>query len=193
MQAHETLNKYNGVFISDVVGLGKTFIGAGLLRHLNKRALIISPPGLIEMWKEFKEKFRIDAEVVSRGMIYKGIYDDHSILRQYENRDVVLIDESHHFRSTKAKRYQELQPFLADKQVILMTATPQNTSVWNIYNQIKLFHQTEENIFPIEGETHLRNLFKKAEDGRFQIRELFKACPYKEDKEADKTVLLIGY
>lgn len=174
MQAHETLNKYNGVFISDVVGLGKTFIGAGLLRHLNKRALIISPPGLIEMWKEFKEKFRIDAEVVSRGMIYKGIYDDQSILRQYENRDVVLIDESHHFRSTKAKRYQELQPFLADKQVILMTATPQNTSVWNIYNQIKLFHQTEENIFPIEGETHLRNLFKKAEDGRFQIRELLK-------------------
>ena len=174
MQAYQTLNKYNGVFISDVVGLGKTFIGAGLLRNLKKRALIISPPGLVDMWKGFKERFRIDAEVVSRGMIYRGIYDEESILKQYENREVVLIDESHHFRNAKAKRYQELQPFLADKQVILMTATPQNTSVWNIYHQIKLFHQTEENIFPIEGETHLRNLFRKAEEGQFHIRELLK-------------------
>ena len=174
MQAYQILNKYNGVFISDVVGLGKTFIGAGLLRHLNKRALIISPPGLIEMWREFKERFRIDADVISRGMIYRGIYDNESILKRYESREVVLIDESHHFRSTKARRYQELQPFLADKQVILMTATPQNTSVWNIYNQIKLFSQTEENIFPIEGETHLRNLFTKAEEGLFPIQELLK-------------------
>ena len=172
MQAYKILSKFNGVFISDVVGLGKTFIGAGLLRHLNKRALIISPPGLIEMWREFKERFRIDAEIISRGMLYRGIYDEESVLKKYANRDVVLIDESHHFRSTKARRYQELQPFLADKQVILMTATPQNTSVWNIYNQIKLFSQTEENIFPIEGETHLRNLFTKAEEGRFPIQEL---------------------
>ncbi|MEW6326252.1 MAG: helicase-related protein [Thermodesulfobacteriota bacterium] len=174
MQAYQTLHKFNGVFISDVVGLGKTFIGAGLLRHLKKRALIISPPGLMDMWKEFKEKFQIDAEVISRGMLYRGIYDSESPLKQYENREIVLIDESHHFRNTKSKRYQELQPFLADKQAILMTATPQNTSVWNIYNQIKLFHQTEENIFPVEGETHLRNLFKKAEEGNFHIKELLK-------------------
>ncbi|MDP3110521.1 MAG: phospholipase D-like domain-containing protein [Thermodesulfovibrionales bacterium] len=174
MQAYQILNKYNGVFISDVVGIGKTFIGAGLLRHLKKRALIISPPGLIEMWKEFKERFEIDAEVISRGMFYRGIYDSDSVLKQYESREVILIDESHHFRNTKARRYQELQPFLADKQVILMTATPQNTSVWNIYNQIKLFHQTEENIFPIDGENHLRNLFKKAEEGSFHIKELLK-------------------
>lgn len=174
MQAYQILNKYNGVFISDVVGIGKTFIGAGLLRHLKKRALIISPPGLIEMWKEFKERFEIDAEVISRGMFYRGVYDSESVLKQYESREVILIDESHHFRNTKARRYQELQPFLADKQVILMTATPQNTSIWNIYNQIKLFHQTEENIFPIDGETHLRNLFKKAEEGTFHIKELLK-------------------
>ncbi|MEK9148703.1 MAG: helicase-related protein, partial [Candidatus Desantisbacteria bacterium] len=173
MQAYQWLNEYNGVFISDVVGLGKTFIGAGLLRQLNKRALVISPPGLIEMWEKFGERFKIDFQVVSRGMLSKGIYDKESILKRYEGRDVVLIDESHHFRNSKAKRYQELQPFLINKQVILMTATPLNTSVWNIYNQIKLFAQSEENIFPV-GEAHLRNLFKKAEEGKFNIRELLK-------------------
>lgn len=173
MQAYQWLNKYNGVFISDVVGLGKTFIGAGLLRQLNKRALVISPPGLIEMWEKFGEKFKIDLQVVSRGMLYKGVYDKESTLKRYEGRDVVLIDESHHFRSSKAKRYREIQPFLINKQVILMTATPQNTSVWNIYNQIKLFAQSEENIFPV-GEAHLRSLFKKAEEGQFHIKELLK-------------------
>jgi len=175
MQANEWLQKYNGVFICDVVGLGKSFIGAGLLSHLNKRALIISPPGLIEMWERFKEKFQFDAVVISRGMLYRGIYDKESILKNYESRDVVLIDESHHFRNSDTKMYRELQPFLIGKQVILMTATPQNTSPWNIYNQIKLFHQSEENIFPNNlEEPHLRNLFTKVENGEYRLPELLK-------------------
>jgi HKD family nuclease len=134
MQAYEWLQKYNGVFICDVVGLGKTYIGAGLLKHLNKRVLIISPPGLIDMWKRFKERFGFDAEVISRGMLYRGIYDDKSALKKYERRNIVLIDESHHFRNSDTKMYRELQPFLIGKQVILMTATPQNTTPWNVYN-----------------------------------------------------------
>ncbi len=175
MQANEWLQKYNGVFICDVVGLGKSFIGAGLLKHLNKRALIISPPGLIEMWDRFKEKFQFDAVVISRGMLYRGIYDNNSILKKFESRDVVLIDESHHFRNNDTKMYRELQPFLIGKQVILMTATPQNTSPWNIYNQIKLFHQSEENIFPNNlEEPHLRNLFTKVENGEYRLPELLK-------------------
>ncbi|KQC06525.1 MAG: hypothetical protein APR54_01615 [Candidatus Cloacimonas sp. SDB] len=175
MQANEWLQKYNGVFICDVVGLGKSFIGAGLLKHLNKRALIISPPGLIEMWERFKERFQFDAVVISRGMLYRGIYDNESVLNNYENRDVVLIDESHHFRNSDTKMYRELQPFLIGKQVILMTATPQNTSPWNIYNQIKLFHQSEENIFPNSlEEPHLRNLFIKVENGEYRLPELLK-------------------
>ncbi|MBU0710364.1 hypothetical protein KJ762_02220, partial [bacterium] len=33
MQGYQWVNKYNGVFISDVVGLGKTYIGSGILRQ----------------------------------------------------------------------------------------------------------------------------------------------------------------
>lgn len=173
MQAYSILNQYNGVFISDVVGIGKTFIGAGLLKQLQKRALVIAPPALVDMWEEFGEKFGIDIRVISRGMLTNGIYDENSLLYRYRHRDVVLIDESHHFRNSKAKRYQEIMPFLADKQVILITATPQNTSIWNIYNQIKLFRQTEENVFPVEGR-NLRTIFKKVERGEFYLPELLK-------------------
>ncbi|MFH2027402.1 MAG: helicase-related protein [bacterium] len=175
MQGYQWVNKYNGVFISDVVGLGKTYIGSGILRQLHRRALIVSPPGLIGMWTEFMEKFEVDAKIISRGLLYNGVYNKESQLYQYRDREVVLIDESHHFRNDDTKMYRELQPFLAGKKVILMTATPQNTSVWNIYNQIKLFNQSEENIFLNRyEEPHLRNLFKKVEKGEYALPDLLK-------------------
>ena len=43
-QAKEILDSYNGVFISDVVGLGKTFICAMLAQKLYGRKLVICPP-----------------------------------------------------------------------------------------------------------------------------------------------------
>jgi superfamily II DNA or RNA helicase len=173
MHATNTLSRYNGVFISDVVGLGKTFIGSGLLKQLGQRAVILCPASLQTMWKTFTEKFEVDAQVISQGMLYHGTYDENSVLYPYEDRPVVLIDESHNFRNDDTKRYEEVQPFLAGKKVILMTATPQNTSVWNIYNQIKLFHQTERNIFPVEG-GNLYNLFKRVEAGDFRLQALLK-------------------
>ena len=173
MQAINMLAEYKGVFISDVVGLGKTFIGSGLLKQLGQRALILCPAGLTEMWKDFAENFEVDAKILSQGMLYRGAYNEDSPLHRYENRPVVLIDESHNFRNSNTEKYRELQPFLAGKKVILMTATPQNTSVWNIYNQIKLFHQSEENIFPVGG-SHLRTLFKRTEAGDFRLQELLK-------------------
>ncbi|HDT12301.1 MAG TPA: hypothetical protein ENO01_01445 [Candidatus Marinimicrobia bacterium] len=175
MQAYQWVNQYSAVFISDVVGLGKTYIGAGLLKQLNRRALIISPPGLVPMWEEFLEKFEVDGKVVSRGLIRNGVYNKESCLWQYQERYVVLIDESHHLRNNDTMLYREVQPFLAGKKVILLTATPQNTSVWNIYNQIKLFNQTEENIFPNRfEEPHLRNLFKKVEKNEYALPDLLK-------------------
>ena len=173
MHATNILSRYNGAFISDVVGLGKTFIGSGLLKQLGQRALILCPAGLQTMWQEFTEKFEVDAQVISQGMLYHGTYDEESVLYPYEDRPVVLIDESHNFRNDDTKRYEELLPFLAGKKVILMTATPQNTSVWNIYNQIKLFHQTERNIFPVEG-GNLRELFKRVDADEFRLQALLK-------------------
>lgn len=175
MQAYDWVQKYNGLFVADVVGLGKTFIGAGLLKQLNRRALIISPPGIVDMWEKFAEKFEIDAKVISRGMIYRGVYDKNSPLWPYRERELILIDESHHFRNSDTKMYHELQPFLANKKVILQTATPQNTSAWNIYNQLKLFHQSEENIFPNRyEEPHIRNLFRKVERREYHLPDFLK-------------------
>jgi len=45
--AQMKLEEYGGVFISDVVGLGKTFVSAMLAQQLDGRTLVIAPPALI--------------------------------------------------------------------------------------------------------------------------------------------------
>jgi len=171
MQAYEILNRYNGVFVCDVVGLGKTFIGAALLKQLGERAVIICPPRLMKMWDDFGEKFKIDIKVISHGSLYKGVFNKDSELWTYRDREVVLIDESHYFRNSDSKRYYEIYPFLAGKKVILVTATPQNTSIWNIYNQIRLFNQEGSNDYQIEGGS-LKEFFNKVEIHEAKIQDL---------------------
>ena len=173
MQAYEILNKYDGVFISDVVGLGKTFMGSALLKQLGKRTVIICPPRLQQMWEDFGEKFKIDIKTISHGLLNKGIFNEDSALWTYRDREIILIDESDNFRNYKNKRYREIQPFLVGKKVILITATPQNTSIWNIYNQIRLFNQEGTNEYPVRGAS-LKDFFNMVERGDEKVQDLLK-------------------
>jgi len=47
LNAKRILEEYGGVFISDVVGLGKTYISAMLADQLSGRHLVIAPPSLL--------------------------------------------------------------------------------------------------------------------------------------------------
>ena len=60
-QAMKKLNEHNGVFLADVVGLGKTFIAAQLLQQLKGRILVICPPVLKSYWEEGLHDFRVPA------------------------------------------------------------------------------------------------------------------------------------
>ncbi|HLC15439.1 MAG TPA: phospholipase D-like domain-containing protein [Thermodesulfovibrionia bacterium] len=48
LNAKKILQEYGGVFISDVVGLGKTYIAALLAGQLDGRTLVIAPPVLLD-------------------------------------------------------------------------------------------------------------------------------------------------
>ncbi len=51
--ALKNIENYGGAFVSDVVGLGKSYIGAAIVKRMEQkeraRTLIICPPPLIEM------------------------------------------------------------------------------------------------------------------------------------------------
>ena len=77
-QARQKLNAYNGVFISDVVGLGKTYICAMLANSFNRNAykLIVCPPVLVDYWKSVFQEFGVSRyDVESLGKLFGDIKD----------------------------------------------------------------------------------------------------------------------
>ena len=51
LNARKVLEEYGGVFLSDVVGLGKTYMAALLAQQLDGRHLVIAPPHLLDREK----------------------------------------------------------------------------------------------------------------------------------------------
>lgn len=144
-QARRILGATNGVFIADVVGFGKTYIGAALLKHWNlyqnAYAVVVCPRSLVNMWENFLARYGIWGTVVSSGLLSQREHERLLVTDpKYSNAGIVLIDESHNFRNQDAQRYKALQLFTQSRPCILLTATPRNTSAWDIYYQIKLWH-----------------------------------------------------
>ena len=168
------IDVHGGCYIGDVVGLGKTFIGAELLRQLrfsyphDGPPLILCPAGLIPMWQSFNERFGLGAAIVSHSMIATagepgfdeevGRYVDAAppergivLAQQYPNRGPVLVDEAHNFRN-RNRRSEGLREYLAtgDHKVVLLSATPQNLGPMDIYRQLSLFLDDTEHGLPLE-------------------------------------------
>ncbi|MHA1336549.1 MAG: helicase-related protein [Promethearchaeota archaeon] len=180
LRAIEVARKYNGVIISDVVGLGKSYIGAACLEHFYRRneilgrrgkVLIICPPKLKEMWKGIINKYSLNARILSLGMLSKENYDE-TLLNEFENTISVLIDESHHFRNKNTLRYENISKFLPIvNEVILLSATPYSKGARDIYHQIKLFHLEDLTKIPITP-PNLLEFIRKVENNNATLTEL---------------------
>lgn len=169
---------YGGVIIGDVVGLGKTYVGTALLKYLQLqeyRPLIICPPSLIPMWEKFCEDYEVDAKILSRGQLSKQNFELYQDYR-YKSRDLVLIDESHHFRNSDSRQYENLYQFMQaqDAKAILLTATPYSNREQDIKNQIMLFHQTHKTSIPPANETDLARYFNQVKNGEASLVDLLR-------------------
>ena len=166
IQAKKTLEAYNGVFISDVVGLGKTYICAMLAKNLKKgKKLIICPPVLIDYWKNVLLEFDVAATVESLGKL------DSLLESGIDEYKYVFIDEAHRFRNQDTESFKLLHQICYDKKVVLISATPINNYSSDIENQIYLFQSKHNstimpNVKNLEGFfTRLNSALKKTEKG----------------------------
>lgn len=156
-RAEKIIAMYNGVFISDVVGLGKTYIGAMLAKRLKGgKKLIICPPVLQKNWDNVLLEFDVAARVESLGKLDSILNSD---LDRYE---YIFIDEAHRFRNEDNSTYAKLHQICKGKKVILISATPQNNYISDIANQIYLF-QNRKNSNIIPNQKDLEGFFKKLE------------------------------
>ena len=176
-QAKKILNKYNGVFLADVVGLGKTFIAALLARELKGgRILIICPPVLVSYWKKTMEDFDVSARVESLGKLDYIIEEYPDDYFRY-----VFVDEAHRFRNDGTVNYTQLHKICVDKKVVLISATPQNNYSSDIFNLIKLF-QPKNNSSIVEEEPDLERFFSMLHNKEKVAKKLVKDNPTEENK-----------
>ncbi|WP_199324806.1 helicase-related protein [Phormidium sp. FACHB-1136] len=151
--AKKILDAYGGVFLADVVGLGKTYISALLAQQIQGRILVICPPVLQDYWRETFYDFGIRGyEVESLGKL------DALLQRDLKKFRYVLIDEAHRFRNEGTQAYENLFQICAGKQVILVSATPLNNRISDIFNQLKLFQPARKSTIP--GIANLEQFFK---------------------------------
>lgn len=153
IQALKKLDEYNGVFLADVVGLGKTFITAQLLQQIRARILVICPPVLKDYWEESLQDFRVSAKVESLGKL------DHIIRGGLDRFEYIVVDEAHRFRNENTQAYADLLDICRGKKVILVTATPLNNTIDDIFAQLKLFQMPKNSTIP--GIPNLEKFFSR--------------------------------
>jgi len=147
LNAKKILLEYGGVFISDVVGLGKTYIAAMLAGQLDGRTLIIAPPMLLEKsnpgsWPNVFSDFGVLADPESLGKL------DDLLDRGTEKYANIIIDEAHRFRTESTATYEKLAEICRGKRVILVTATPYNNTPKDILSLLKLFQKAKKSTIP---------------------------------------------
>jgi len=178
-QAIQKMRDNGGCFVSDVVGLGKSYIGAAILKHFERtehaRPLIICPKALEDMWEGYNETYHLNARVLSMSLLKETDEAGVNGLLQnvrYRDRNVVLVDESHNFRHHTTQRYEVLHTFLSTgRKCCFVTATPRNKAASDIYNQIKLFHQDDKTDLPIDP-PDLKRYFKLIDNGEKKLQDL---------------------
>lgn len=150
-RAFRILDRYDGVLIADGVGLGKSFIGGEMIRRAieedNRRAVLISPAALRDgIWERFRTAHQLGVENISYEQLASdwqvGTGTAHHLGREIREYDLVVVDEAQAFRNPDTQRAQALRRLLQGKprkKLVLMTATPVNNSLWDLFTLFRYF------------------------------------------------------
>jgi len=166
----------NGCIIADSVGLGKTFEALAVIKFFelrNSRVLVLCPKKLENNWIIYRQndsrnnlledRFSYDLMAhtdLSRDSGKTTLGQDLSTVN-WGNYDLVVIDEAHNFRNDKKgktidgvkklSRYEKLMQIIIKKgvktKVLLLSATPVNNNLTDLYNQISLITTGNDNYY----------------------------------------------
>lgn len=186
VSASKILEAYNGVFLADVVGLGKTYIAALLAQQPNlkpARKLFIVPPVLVDYWRETLSDFGVNKfKVESAGQI-KNIKNWDKL----KDVEYVFLDEAHRYRNEDTETWKELYENICfGKKVILITATAINNRYADLLSQIKLFQRPNRSNIPTVR--NLQNFFKTLENKAKKAKEKSTDAYINEIREGSKLI-----
>jgi hypothetical protein len=185
----QLVNRHWGAMLCDSVGLGKTHEGLGILGEFQRqrqgktKALVICPAQLESNWSRDKfQSYGVFGETFTMERLPQlAEIDDlddglekarrQRLLRRLQDFDIILVDESHNFRNHEAKRYKGLMKIIRegakpDKRVVLLTATPINNTIWDLYYQLRLITRGDDTWYAGRGPiANLRTTFQQVDKG----------------------------
>ena len=186
------LEQYNGCILADSVGLGKTFSALAVIKYYenrNKSVLVLCPKKLSENWNTFKGNY-LNNPIAEDRLRYDVLYHtDLSRIRgtsngidlarlNWNNYDLVVIDESHNFRNggdyvggdeQRENRYLRLLNKViktgVKTKVLMLSATPVNNRFYDLRNQIALAYEgTPQNLDDkLNTSKSINEIFKQAQ------------------------------
>ena len=161
------LGQHSGCILADSVGLGKTYTALAVIKYFelrNERALVLCPKKLSDNWSLYQvannhtqnpfphDRFGYTLLAhtdLSKDSGQVGGIDLASF--NWGNYDLVVIDESHNFRNDGGQRYRRLLEEViavgSKTKVLLLSATPVNTSLVDLRNQIYLMTEGRDDAF----------------------------------------------
>lgn len=178
IEGYQKLIRYDGFFLSDVVGLGKTIVATMIAKKFliengyeHTKILVVYPPAVEQNWKSTFKDFGIDkyAKFITNGSLSKVLDEEDYNYWNAEEYDLILVDEAHKFRSHTTSAFEQLQEICKmprleagnipgyKKKVMLISATPMNNSPADIYNEILLFQDPRH--CTIDGVSNLTAFF----------------------------------
>jgi SNF2 family DNA or RNA helicase len=158
----KVLRHFKGrALLADEVGLGKTIEACLVLkeywmRGLVRKALVLTPPSLVSQWKgELIEKFGLapvspdgaefrrdplrfwESEPLVVSSIAQARLDLHATAIAAASWDMVIVDEAHCLKNRSSANWQ-LVDSLQKKFILMLTATPVENNLIEMYNLITL-------------------------------------------------------
>lgn len=190
------LQLYNGCILADSVGLGKTYTALAVIKYFerkNERVLVLAPKKIRENWSLYPVNFNHKNNPFLNDRFQYSLLS-HTDLSRYsgeaygidlgnfnwENFDLIVIDESHNFRNStpsrkkedgtveRLSRYNRLLNEVIKKgintKVLLLSATPVNTSLMDLRNQVSFMTGGDPNFYARSmGIKDINGLFQQAQ------------------------------
>ncbi len=173
-RARDILARHHGVVYADGVGTGKTEIGLAFIEEYalkrGHHALVVAPAQLVSNWNERIDQARLPAQVVS----YQQLASDEQLAPEapYRTRHLhnardsyrlIVVDEGHALRNPDTTWHRAMERLLGGerKDLVLLTATPINNGLWDLYHLVMVFGR-HDRAFAAHGVASVRDLFLRA-------------------------------
>lgn len=198
------LDRYGGCILADSVGLGKTFIALAIIKWFelrNQRVLVLCPKKLRDNWTEFLAQNNNETNPLLADRFSYTVLSHTDLTRtsgkvgdinlgsiNWGNYDLVVIDESHNFRTAsrgkskgdgsdyRPSRYEKLIEDVIGAgiktKVLMLSATPVNNDLSDLKGQLDLVLASNPEAFLDLGVLNLAGVIG---DARRKFKDWLKA------------------